>query len=58
MGDFFLRPRSRGNDKRRLIADDDLEGAEAGGNTLNAGYGAVPNLKGRSLVIYFFYSQM
>ena len=52
MGDFFLR--SRGQfDKRRLIADDDVEGAETVDSaTMSppraAGYGAVTGLKGGS----------
>ena len=50
MGDFFLRSRSGGNDKRRLIAEDDLDGAENGvvasQSPARGGYGAVPGIQG------------
>ena len=45
MGDFFLRSRGGGNDKRRLIAEDDLDVVENGVVTSQSpsrgGYGAV-----------------
>ena len=57
MGDFFLRSRGGGNDKRRLIAEDDLDVVENGVVTSQSpsrgGYGAVSGNAG--MEVFFDY---
>lgn len=56
MGDFFLRSRSGGNDKRRLIAEDDLDVVENGVVTSQSpsrgGYGAVSGNAGMEFLVF------
>ena len=52
MGDFFLKNSRGGTDKRRLIADDDVEGVQENGGLPHMtpiGYGSVNNNGGKSL---------
>lgn len=55
MGDFFAK--NRGTDKRRLIADDDVEGADSGSlpHMSPLGYGSVNNNGGELISCFVLY---